>query len=186
MYDFNLLPKAKQKNTRQWVMKQQLIMGLILVNGVLLAMCGTLGILHFSLQKILIASANEVSIVHNNSTDAQSDSQDTQYINNRIQQLHSIQQEHPNYLGLLQEISTLLPAGVSVRSLNIDYTKNLLTIDGFAAERSNLQALQHQIEADDRFLITQFPFDALTVPKEIPFTIELTFTPKDFQYQTYE
>ncbi|MBI2410451.1 MAG: hypothetical protein HYV32_00950 [Candidatus Kerfeldbacteria bacterium] len=186
MYDFNLLPKEKQKSTRQWVMKQQLIVGMVLVNIVLISICGTLAVLHFSLQQVLSASAAPALMTHANTTSTQNDGLDIQYINTRIQQLRLIQKDHSNYLGLLQEISTLLPEGVSIHSIDIDAEKTTLIIDGIAAERTDLQAMQQKIEQDNRFVITQFPFDALTAPKDIPFTIAMTFIPAAFHYEAYE
>ncbi|OGY85441.1 MAG: hypothetical protein A2233_02490 [Candidatus Kerfeldbacteria bacterium RIFOXYA2_FULL_38_24] len=177
MYDFNLLPKKQQKQTLRWIIKTQLNNGLIFLNILFLVGAGFLFLANINLQNIV----NLSQPIKNTMTDVDPDLvQNMQTVNQRLSALADIQKTHQNYLSLLLQITELIPADVSLSSLNIAYETSNITISGKADSRDAMKNFQYALEKDQRFTIVDFPYDAFTQTKNITFSIALSFTPEDF------
>ncbi|HLD22145.1 MAG TPA: hypothetical protein VJB65_04560 [Patescibacteria group bacterium] len=178
MNQFNLLPQQYKRSMRRWILFQHLRNGLILFNIALLLISSVQLVIALSLQTII----TKTSILSSSSMedpDVAALTADIQVANKAIQQITSIQSEHPNYLALIKSILTL-PSGISIQHVSITYNSEEITLSGIAKNRSTLQELQQYIENDTRFILSSFPYEAFIQSENIPFTIAMQFAKDQF------
>ena len=87
-----------------------------------------------------------------------------------IQKLGTEQHPLPVSIVPLQNI----PDGISIESINTDFTTGKVSIHGLAADRDTLLTLQELYRAYPEYAEINFPISNLTVRENIPFTAEAT------------
>lgn len=172
MYHFNLLPSSYQKQCWHWVVGKQLTNAIIVLNIGLAAVIGLLfswqkGFQKFS-QPSTVTSAPVVE-----TSDAQI-TQNLQKLNDRIIGLSRVQENHPDYLLLLQELAELYPNKLLLTSQQINYAEKSIQISGVAPTRQELLEFNTNLAAS-RFRAELLPLDLLTLSTNIPFDLQLTF-----------
>lgn len=182
MYHYNLLPLPAQKSIKRWMIAQQVIVGVAVVNLFMIACT------------LVLWNANRGFSTLINTSEAQAQQSidlrsarivpyDIDTVNQEIAVIRAIQDQHMNMLALTNGIALLLPSGVTTSHIAVDVVSKKITFTGTAKTRTSFQALRDSIQASNAFTVVSFPYDALTKPSDIEFQIVVNFKPERFLYE---
>lgn len=181
MYHYNLLPKEAQKRTKRWMIIKQVTIGIAVLNVFVFACSGVLWNANKGLHTLITTTEAQaqqsIGLRSERST-----TYDIDAINQQIQALRSIQQEHVNLLALIKTLAEAFPTGTTASRISIDVTGRKITLTGVAQTREDLQRMRELLQQQTLFTITSFPYEALTQPENIEFQILLNFQSNAFTY----
>lgn len=170
MIELNLLPPDEKQTlrleqTRRWIM--------FYGGSLLLVLAGFIALLGFIWFFILIQLKSYSQSLQSIENSFQGQSLDHQKdliadFNLYLEKLNWVQKTQKNYSPVLAEIARIIPPGVRLNSLSIDET-GLASLSGFAAQRTQVLALQDALEKSKLFSNLEKPLTNLTKQTNIDF-----------------
>lgn len=164
----NLLTPDKKKHLIQVAQFKfvQNILQVVLVAISFEAICLMLSII--LLQIYFSGIASNVVNVSNKYT---AQSKDIISINQLTQKVDKIQQQYHPVTPTLMAVADLVPKGIVLNALNIDYEKKTISFSGLADTRQNFLDFQKALNDSTIFLHAESPVSDLTKKENIAFNI---------------
>ena len=178
MIELNLLPPS-EKNLLNL---EQIQRWALLYGGSLLLMAlgftAILGLVWFS---ILVQLKNYSQSLQNIGASFQGQSVDRQKqltlnLNQYLEKINNVQQNHKYYSAALVALANIIPAGARLDGLSID-EKNQVSLTGFAPQRTQVLLLQDALTKSQFFTKVEKPLANLTKPADIDFNFKFTIKP---------
>lgn len=96
-------------------------------------------------------------------------------INKNLQNLSSFYEEAPNFIKIIEEISKIVPQGIGLTSLSLNFSKKTRNfsafLQGFSPDRELLFQFKKNLESDTSFKDVNFPPSSWVKPENIEFSI---------------
>lgn len=164
----NLLTQEKKKHLIQVAQFKfvQNILQVILIALSFEAICLMLSIV--LLQIYFSGISSNIVNVNNKYT---TQSKDIIAINKTVQKIDRIQQQYHPVTPTIIAVTDLLPNGIILNTLNIDYEKKTISFSGLADTRQNFLDFQKTLNESEMFLHAESPVSDLTKKENIAFNI---------------
>lgn len=101
---------------------------------------------------------------------------DMESFNSLLIQASAIQNEHYNPTLLIEHFTSLVPDGVSIINVNIQFAEKKISFSGMAKTRDDLINFQNNLSADDVFTNFTYPVSNLSEKENIDFNYSGTLT----------
>jgi len=101
-------------------------------------------------------------------------------INAKINEVEKIQSEAVEWSYLVSFLFSHAPKGIFFNHISVNKEKNSLTLNGTAAKRENLLALDELLKSSEYFANVNFPLSNLLKKENINFTITAEIKSYDF------
>jgi hypothetical protein len=181
MYHYNLLPKATQTKTKRWIILKQVTVGIAVINIFLVGSSLVLWNANNGLRTLIqsVQAQAQQTIEHRA---ARGQAYDIDEVNQQILLVSGIQAQHANILALNQEIVGVIPTGVTLSRIAVDFGTKKIALNGSATTRESFQGFRDLLQSSNEFTVVSFPFEALTKPTDIDFQVDVSFQPHHFLY----
>lgn len=155
--------KIKLRHIYNLLKRMNYILGfIVLVSAIALV------VLKFLIKDTFDGIINETDLITKNSQGYNSMAKD---INGKLSAVSKIQDDYVPWSRLLEIMSNISPADVSLTSININKDNKTIRLKGFAMTREGLLALKDALEADKIFKNVEFPVKNLLEKNNINFDI---------------
>jgi Tfp pilus assembly protein PilN len=128
---------------------------------------------------ILILTYNSLDIEYNLSPNTKNsmdlDEKEIQMINDQLKDIITIQNQSLVWSNILISITSLIPEGIEINSLEIDKTTQLVKISGLAKARNDYLNLISALKNADNLENIQSPIKNLLSKEDINFTLSFTY-----------
>lgn len=182
----NLLPKPIQQNRKLELFLKSLKVFVVTSFALYgLAICGQLSVEIMLSSKLAQVKA---SVEHLQKTSSQEVSlatrEEVKLVNTKIQDYRALSDATPLWSQFLREFTAVVPPGVRVNSVSVDYQSKKVRVSGVARERSDvLLFYDHLNTVPELFGQVNFPFENIIRDTQVPFTYtfvvqESVFKPK--------
>jgi len=176
----NLLPKEEQLEFKEEILRRIITFGAIILSLVFVVFI-VLGLAIYTDMEIQAGTEGEVLQKKLSGEQGKKTTEVEQMIqsfNKRIEQAAAIQNAFHDNVPLLAKISGLLPDGITLENLAIDYRTGAASLSGSAKERKDLEALRDILKNDSDFGNIDLPLASLLKQKDIEFSIAFTIKNK--------
>lgn len=95
----------------------------------------------------------------------------TQKINSKLKFVSAIQSDFVVWSKMIEDLSTITPANVSIDLVKLDLTNKDIKLRGIAKQRSGLLELKNNLEKSDTYVNTELPIKNLLEKENINFEI---------------
>lgn len=176
----NLLPKPHQEELKYRATFRSLLLfsGLCIISYVLV-FAGQFGVRIYldHVQRDVQQQTNEVKDFANKQENTDLKNR-IRLINNQISDYTNTAGASPKWSNVLLAFTKVVPDGVAIQSLTVDYRKRLISIRGFARTREAVITVYNNILADtEHFQGIDYPLENVTKPTDVSFSF--TFTVKE-------
>jgi hypothetical protein len=165
----NILPLQKKKEIKLKKMFNTISRTTFLLWLLLIIPAGLLIGSHYFLQSIEkdMTDASTIS----NQEKLQNIAVVSQAFNEYLKQSAIVQTNHINPIPLLDHFSQLIPAGVTIRGINISLTEKTIAFSGEAQTRDQLLELENNFSNDSMFSDFTYPLSNLSEKENIKFDL---------------
>lgn len=139
-----------------------------ILSFIVLVSAVALVVLKYLIQDTFDGIISETGLITKNSQGYNSMAKD---INGKLSAVSKIQDDYVPWSRLLEIISNISPADVSLTSINISKDNKTIRLKGFANTRESLLALKDALEADKIYKNVDFPVKNLMEKNNITFDI---------------
>jgi len=165
----NILPLQQKKEMKLNKIFNSLKRSIIFLWLLLIMPAGLLITTHYLLLSINDKINN--TIVPNPQEKLQDIAVISQTFNSYLKKGESIQQSHANPVLFLEHLTQLIPAGITIKGINLSLIDKTIAFSGEATTRDELIILENNLSSDSMFSNFSYPLSNLSEKENIKFDL---------------